>query len=131
MGTHKRSLTRLSDAALATENLLVKVGSDADHIAVMAAVTDVPIGAVPDTPAAAEEEVAVNLLGAASETIEMVAKEAISAGEQVFADATGKVTDLPAGAGTYCCVGTALVAAAADGDEIEVDPCIPFPVVVT
>lgn len=131
MGTHKRSMTRLSDAALATENLLVKVGSDADHIAVMAAVTDVPIGAVPDTPAAAEEEVAVNLLGAAPETIEMVAGEAIAAGVRVYAGADGKVTDLPAGAGTYFCVGTALVAAAEDGDEIEVDPCIPYPVVVT
>lgn len=128
MGTHKRSITRLSDAALATENLLVKVGSDASHVAVMAAVTDVPIGAVPDTPAAAEEEIAVNLLGAASETIEMVADGEVLAGERVFAGADGKVTDLPAAAGTYFCVGTALTGAT--DDEIEVDPCVPYPVTV-
>jgi hypothetical protein len=124
-------MTRLSDAALATEHLLVKVGSDADHVAVMAAVTDVPVGTVPDTPGAAEEEVAVNLLGAASETLEMIAGEAVAAGVRVFAAADGKVNDLSAVAGTYFCVGTALEAAAADGDEIEVDPCIPYPVVVT
>jgi len=125
------SLTRLADAALSTQHLLVKVGSDADHIAVMAAVTDVPIGTCPDTPAAAETSAAVHLLGSYPGTITMVASEAVSAGEQVFAAATGKVNDLPAAAGTYFCVGTAINAASADGDEIEVDACIPYPVVVT
>lgn len=129
MGTHARSLTRLSDAALSVENLLVKVGSDANHIAVMAAVTDVPIGAVPDTPSAAEQEVSVNLLGAASETVEMVADGEVVAGERVFAGADGKVTDLPAAAGTYFCVGTALTGAT--DDDIEVDPCVPYPVTVS
>lgn len=131
MGTHKRSLSRLSDAALSVENLLVKVGSDASHVAVMAAVTNVPIGTVPDTPSAAEQVVAVNLLGATDETVEMVAAEAISAGVRVFAGATGKVTLLPEAAGTYFCVGVAVAAAAADGDDIEVASCIPFEVVVS
>lgn len=126
---YKGSMTKIADAALATQHLLVKVGSDADHIAVMAAVTNVPVGTCDDTPGA-DESAAVRLLGSFPGTITMVAKEAISAGEQVFADATGKVTDLPAGAGTYFCVGTALEAATADGNEIEVDACIPFPVTV-
>lgn len=127
---YKGSMTKIADAALTTQHLLVKVGSDADHIAVMAAVTDVPVGTCDDTPALGESA-AVRLLGSYPGTITMVASEAVSAGEQVFADAAGKVNDLPAAAATYFCVGTALTAASDDGDEIEVDACIPYPVVVT
>ncbi len=130
MATHKGSITRIADAAIATRNLLVKVGSTANHIAVMAAVTNVPIGVCIDKPGIGDE-IAVKLLGCADETLEMVAGEAIGAGVRVFAGASGKVTLLPAGAGTYFCVGTAITAAGADADPIEVDPCIPYPVVVT
>lgn len=127
---YRGSMTKLADAALSTQHLLVKFGSDSDHLAVMAAVTDVPIGTCPDTPEAGEAA-AVLLLGAAEETRTMVAAEAIDLGERVFADAAGKVTDLPAAAGTYFCVGRALEAATDDGDEIQVDPCSPYPVTVT
>lgn len=120
-GTHAGSLTRKTDAAIATRHLLVKVGSDADHVAACGA-SEVPIGTVPDEASAAEENVEVALLGAAPSTRTMVASEAIEAGEKVYTAANGKVQDLPAGAGTYYCVGTALTPAAADGDEIEVDP---------
>jgi hypothetical protein len=130
MAKHKGSITRIADAAIATLNLLVKVGSDASHIAVMAAVTDVPIGVCMDTPAAGDE-IAIGLFGCADETRELVAGEAIGAGVRVYAGATGKVTLLPAAAGTYFCVGTAITAAGDDGDLIEVDTCVPYPVTVT
>jgi len=127
---YKGTMTKIADAALSTQHLLVKVGSDAAHVAVMAAVTDVPIGTVPDTPALGDS-CAVRLLGSHDGTITMVASEACAAGVRVYANNAGKVNDLPAAAATYFCVGTALTAAAADGDEIEVDPCIPYPVVVS
>lgn len=129
MAKHKGSITRTADAAIATEGLLVKVGSTAAHIAVLAAVTDVPLGICIDTPEAGDS-IAVALLGCANETQEMIAGEAITAGEQVFAGADGRITDRPAGAGTYFCVGTAITTAAED-EPVEVDPCSPFPVTVT
>lgn len=120
-GTHAGSVTRKTDAALATRHLLHKVGSDADHVAPCGA-SDVPLGTVPDEASAAEENVEVALLGSAPSTRKMVASEAIDAGEKVYTAASGKVQDLPTSAATYYCVGTALTAAAADGDVIEVDP---------
>lgn len=120
-GIHEDAKTLRADAASTTENLLVKIGSDADHYAIAGA-SDLPIGTQLGTPAAAEEVVAIGLLGASRSTRLMVASEAISAGEAVFAAANGKVQDIPAGAGTYYQVGVALTAAAADGDIIEVDP---------
>jgi len=120
-GTHAGSITRKTDAAIATRHLLVKVGSDADHIAACGA-SEVPIGTVPDEAAAAEENVEVALLGSAPSSRKMVASEAITAGEKVYTAASGKVQDLPTDAGTYYCVGTALTPASADGDVIEVDP---------
>jgi hypothetical protein len=130
MAKHKGTITRTADAAIATENLLVKVGSDADHFAVLAAVTDLPLGACIDTPDA-DDQVAIALLGCADETRELVAGEAIGAGVHVFAGATGKVTTEPEAAGTYFCVGTSVTAASADGDPIEVDTCVPFEVTVS
>jgi hypothetical protein len=131
MGTHKNTITRLSDAAITTKNLLVKVGSDADHFAIMAAVTDLPLGVCVDTPAAAETPHAIRLLASTDETVEMVAAEAIDAGEEVYAHSNGKVTDLPTDAATYYRVGRALTAAEADGDVLEVEPCYPQAVVVS
>jgi len=123
------TMTKIADAAQATKHLLVKFGSAATHIAVNGVAT-APIGTCPDTPALGDSA-AVLLLGSASESITMVASEAITVGSRVFAAADGEISDLPAGAGTYFCVGVALEAAAADQDEIQVDPCIPFSVVVS
>lgn len=123
------SMTRIADAAHALQYLLVKFGSAATHIAI-AGVADSPIGMCPDTPALGDSA-AVLLLGSANESRTMVASEAIAVGVRVFAAADGKISDLPAGAGDYFCVGVALEAAAADLDEIQVDPCVPFTVTVT
>lgn len=128
-GTHAGSISKKADAA-ADEFTLVKIGSDADHVAAAGA-ADIPIGVLRSVPTAAEDEVTVDLLGAAPSTVKMIASEAISAGERVFAAASGKIQDLPAGAGTYYQVGVALTAADADGDIIEVDPCVAVATVVS
>lgn len=127
-GTHC-SLSKRATAAIATRHLLVTFGATADLIAVAAA-DDVPLGPCIDEPETALDPVAVKLLGIDPETVKMVASEAITAGEDVFAAAGGKVQDLPVAAGTYYKVGRALTAAAADGDEIEVQHCTPLATVV-
>jgi len=124
------SMTRIADAAHTVKHLLVKLGSTAAHIAING-VADDPIGVCPDTPAAGDSA-PVLLLGSANETRTMVVSGAVTAGARVFAAANGKVSALASTVdGTYFCVGKAVTAAAADLDEIQVDPCIPFSVVVT
>ena len=113
------TMTRKADAAHPLQHLLVKFGTDEDHIAIAGA-TDLPIGTCIDIPQAGNS-VGVALLGSASETRTMVASAAIAAGAPVFAAADGKI----AATGTVR-VGTAMQSAAADGDEIQVDPCIAF-----
>ena len=119
-GTHEGSLTRLADAAITTRHLLVKIGSDEDHIAVCGA-SDCPLGSCSDEPSAAERPVNVNLFGCALSTMLVVAAESITAGEEVYTAADGKVQDLPTDAGTYYRVGMALKAASTD-DVFEIDP---------
>lgn len=129
-GTHAGTLTKKTDAAIATRNLLVKFGSDANHIAACGA-SDIPLGVCDDEASAAETDINVELLGISKRTLLMVANEAITAGEAVYTAASGKVQDLPAGAGTYYKVGHALTAAGADGDVIEVQHCAPIATVVS
>ena len=126
--THEGAVTRLTDAAITTRNLLYKDGSDDDHIAVCGA-SDIPLGTVDDEADAAEELVALKLLGTGG-TRKMVASEAITVGEHVYTAASGKVSDLSASAGTYYRVGVALTAASADGDVIEVMTSVPAATVV-
>lgn len=127
-GVHEGAITRKVDAALSVENLLVKRGSDDDHVAVCGA-SDCPQGTVSDTPSEAEEYVGVNLLGCAKSTLKMVAVGAVTAGP-LFTAAGGKVQNLPSAPGTYYQVGNGLHAAAAAA-EVEVDPCCPIKTVVT
>lgn len=128
-GTHDGSVTRKTDAAITTRHLLFAVGSDGAHIAACGA-SGIPVGTVDDEAAAAEENVAVLILGKGPTKL-MVASEAITAGEAVFTAASGKVQDLPAGAGTYYQVGYALTAAGADGDVFEVQDHAPIKTVVS
>jgi hypothetical protein len=128
-GTHEDSITKLADAAIATRYLLVKHGSDANHIAVCGA-NEKPLGVCDDEPSAAEREVSVGLLGLSPRTRLMVASEAIALDSDLFTAASGKVQDEPAGAGTYYNVGRAITAATADGDVIEVVPREPLEFVV-
>ncbi len=89
-----------------------------------------PLGTVPDEADAAEIDIEVRLLGIFDGTLIMVASGVIAADADVYADAAGKVSTLPAVAGLYWRVGRALVAAAADGDRIEVQHHKPVPVYV-
>jgi hypothetical protein len=121
-GTHANGIIGhlLADAALSTRHLLVQRGSDADHIEVGTA-TSIPLGVCPDEPSAAEEPAAVILLGAAKGTVLMVASEAMATPDvDVYAAAGGKIalTGLVK-------VGILRTTAAADGDQCEVEPCIP------
>ena len=129
-GTHEDSVTKLADAALTTRNLVVKVGSDEDHVAVCGA-SDDPCGICTDEPSAAEREANVAFLGATNKSRLVVGSEVIAVGARAYTAASGKVQNLPAVAGTYYCIGRAVLACAADGDEFEIEPCFPLAVIVT
>lgn len=118
-GRYRDSISKLTDAAITTRHLLYKIGSDKDHIAVCG-VGDVPLGTVSDEATAAEEAVAVDILGRGL-TKRMVASEAMATtGVRVFAAASGKI----ALTGSVC-VGTLHTTASADGDIVEVVDCYP------
>jgi hypothetical protein len=120
--THDASVRRTNDAAVTARHLLWQQGAGDNTIAVNIATT-CPLGTVDNVEAATGGGQALLLLGKGP-TKKMVASEAITAGEQVFTAAAGKVQDTPTGATVYL-VGTALTAAAADGDIIEVQDCVP------
>lgn len=126
--THQDTATRLLDADVSTRHLLFTRGTG-DTTIKAAGASDLPVGTVDDTGTAGEP-VSLLLLGK-GKTKKMVASEAITVGEQVFAAASGKVQDLPTGAGTYWCVGIAQTASTADGQLIEVQDCVPYPVTVS
>ncbi|WP_232289507.1 capsid cement protein [Verrucomicrobium spinosum] len=128
VGTHHSAVDRKAEAAITTRHLLYKKGTADNQVSACGA-AEIPLGTV-DNIVDIDERVSVLLLGKGS-TKKMVASEAITVGEQVFTAAAGKVQDLPAGAGTYYGVGTALTAAGADGDLIEVQDCVPVKLVVT
>lgn len=130
-GTHVESITKKSDAAISLRYAVVKIGSDIDHVAVTTANTEIPLGVCTDESDAAEDLVAVELLGAQPKTLKVVASDAITAGAMVVCTAAGKVVTLPVAAGTYYIIGRALKAAGADGDVIEIASCFPTQRVVT
>jgi hypothetical protein len=120
--THDTTVRRTNDAAVSARHLLWQQGSTDGGIALCDA-THCPLGTVDNEETGTGKGQTVNLLGKGP-TKKMVASEAITAGEQVFTAASGKVQDTPTGATVYL-VGTALTAAGADGDIIEVQDCVP------
>lgn len=121
-GTHEDSVTRLATAALTTRYLIVKQGADANHVAVCAGTTDVPIGVATDEAAAAEDPVDVALLGARCRTLKVaVGTVDISAGSLVATNASGKAQTAVA---TQYPIGRALTDGKAGG-IVEVDPVVP------
>jgi hypothetical protein len=127
LGTGRRSY--LADAAITTRHLLGKVGSDAQHIALVSAAANMPVGVIQDEPAA-EGSASVALLGAAPGTILMVSGEAIADQAEVYSKGDGKIMDEPTTAGTYWKVGRAQKAAGAADVEIPVEPCTPEKLVI-
>lgn len=129
-GTHKGKKTYLADEVVATRYLLAKVGSSDAHCGINDA-SDIPLGVMDDEASAIGLPINLNLLGSTNETQLMVAGAGIADGEFVIPAADGKVIKLPVAAGTYYVVGRALTTVTTDGDLVEVDPCLPYPVVVT
>jgi hypothetical protein len=127
-GTHC-VLSLKADAAITTRFLLVKRGTDANHLAVIAAASDQPLGVATDEAAAAEDSVAVKLLGICKETVLMVAQGTILKDVDVYSYGDGTITVVPTVAGTYWKVGRSITASTV-GLEIEVEPCVPQKVVV-
>lgn len=111
--------TYLADAVIATRYLLVKIGSDASHIAVCSAITDKPLGPCTDEPSAAEEACNVALLGAKRGTLLGVSGAAIAAGAYVATTAAGK---LQTAVSTQYIVGRALNASGGADELIEYVP---------
>lgn len=120
--------TRLCDAALASRYLLLKIGSDANHVAACG-VGDIPVGFGLDTTDAAEDSVAVSKFGLQTEGALGVASGAIAAGDLLVPGANGTVRTLPVAAGTYYIIGRA-TKAAADTDQVEYTPSFPIQRVV-
>lgn len=130
VGSSKCSRRYRASAAMATRYLFVKAGADDEHIAVVAATADKPIGVATDEAAAAEDPVNVELLGVTNRTLVCVAAAAIAVAADVYTTAAGKVTIKPTAAGTYWRVGVALTAPGADGDPVEVATCKPRKLIV-
>jgi hypothetical protein len=121
-GTHTSGLTKKCDAVLSAANLLVKTGTDADHVAVTAAVTDIPLGTIESPTDAIEDTVGVRLLGKGSTKLG-VASGAIAVGDRLTPAAAGKVSTYASGSAAF--IGRALTAAA-DGELVEYNDCHPF-----
>jgi len=126
--THASTVQRTNDAAVTARHLLWKKGS-ADTGVALNGVADIPLGTIDNTETDTGVLQNILLLGKGP-TKKMVASEAITAGEEVFTAANGKVQDRPSGSGTYYFVGVALTAAGADGDVIEVSDCVPQRLVI-
>lgn len=106
--------TFVADEAIAV-NLRVKL--DSDGRVTVAGLADKEVGTAVTPAFAAGDTISVKLRGSVG-THKMVAIEALAAGATVYTEANGKVQDTAAA--TSFQVGTALEAATADGDVIEV-----------
>jgi hypothetical protein len=131
-GTHLNGcITKQVDAALDYRHLCVKFGSDSGHVAVTAANTDRPLGFVDDEPEAAEDYTNVQVLGQKAGTVLGRSGAAIAAGNELVCTAAGAVIPMPTGAGSYYMIGTAMTAASAAGEDVEIAHCQPVLRVVT
>lgn len=112
--TDNNCKTFVADEAIAVH---LRVKLDSDGRVTTAALADKEIGTAV-TPAAAAGDVITVRLRSAAGTHKMVAIEALAIGATVYTETGGKVQDTAA-TGAFQ-IGTALEAATADGDVIEV-----------
>lgn len=116
----RKSLSLRADAAHTSRHLLVKYGTDSSHVALNDAAS-LPCGVCYDQPEAAEDLVAVRLLGLSDTTLLMVASEAMpTVNVPVYAAAAGKIA-----LQGRVKVGTLRGTASGDNDLCEVEPCAP------
>jgi hypothetical protein len=120
--------TRYAEAAVTLKGLLLKQGTAANQVNLCGA-SDLPLALSLDA-AVINDTVPIALLGATPGTLVAIASEAITQGEEVFTAASGKLQDLPVGAGTYYSVGYAYTAASGDNAEFEIIPHTPRKLVV-
>lgn len=113
------AIPKRTDGALG-RGLLVKAGSDSDHV-VVAGAADTPFLATTDEGAVAEDLVNCRALACSPGTIKLVASANIAYGDQVVPAANGQIATIAAGAGNYYVVGIAIQAGGAN-DPIEVIP---------
>ena len=119
-------VTRTLNNAVATRYLLAKAGTAPATEADLSTANTRPVGYFTDTGAAGDS-IAVQLFGSAKSTAVGVASGAITAGDVICTDASGKIQTEPTSAGTYYIIGRALTATSADGDLLEYAP-IAFPI---
>lgn len=112
--TDSNCKTFTADEAIAVH---LRVKLDSDGRVTVAGLTDKDIGTAVTPAFAAGDPVTVRLRSAAG-THKMIAIEALAAGATLYTEANGKVQDTAAS--TAFQIGTALGAATADGDVIEV-----------
>ncbi len=109
-------------AAVGRKRLVKMNGTKVEHSTATA--TDNSIG-ITAYDALISTNVAVNTL-AKEGTHKVTAAGAFSAGVDLYQAADGKVQALPAANGTYRKVGVSVEAAIADGDEIDMIPCLGY-----
>ena len=112
--TDGNTKTFVADEAIAVH---LRVKLDSDGRVTVAGLADKDIGTAVTPAFAAGDNVTVRLR-TASGTHKMVAIEALTVGSRLYTEANGKVQDTAAS--TSFQIGTALEAASADGDVIEV-----------
>jgi len=119
-------ITKKVDAVQALRHALVMFGSDADHVAVTTADTDIPLGVCDDEAAAIEDNINVQVLGQKSGTILVRAHAAIGIGAFVVPAAAGRAqTIVGLSSVTTYIVGIALNAASNQDDLVEIAHCVP------
>ena len=123
-------LSLFSDGAHTARHLLVKRGSDANHMAVISGMTDEPLGVCFDQPPGAEYGAGVQLLGGCGGTVPVISSEAIAIESWLYSNGDGTVQNNPATAGTFWLVGKAKTPASAANQQIEMEPCTPLRVVI-
>ena len=127
--SNKGLISRLADAAVG-RFLIACAGTDVDHVAVADGADDVPLGIIVDGCGAAEEPLAIALLGKGeTKVVALSGTCAVDDWLVPAVDGSGKARKLPTAPGTYCVIGRAREIGA-NGQEIAFTDVIPFAVTV-
>ena len=131
----KQKLSLLPDGKVADKFYLGKVGSDKDHVAVVAALGDKPSVVIEDSTERAGVTVtgvalACEPLGQGGHTLWAAASGAVALGDDIYSVGDGTVIGSTAAANaTYWKVGTAVAdTATGSGDGVEFIGCTPVQV---
>lgn len=134
--THQTFINRTPDASVTVRHLLYKKGTDNQHVAVLAAQTDVPLGVIADewdSTKDAGQPVGLIIIGCGPSTVRMRANAAgLAVGDIVFGVAGGYVDKAAnlTGSSTAYQVGIIVdipgqTTTAAQGDVVEVSADVP------